>query len=137
MCVSFQTIYNAMINGTPCVVLEGSGRIADLIAQVAGLPMKRVTIALVRQLMMKFFGQEEETQVITWTKMVRDPINTLTTREELLLFISVVIFKTGLDLIIARKLCSRGSPGGVTGPLDPLLDPLLEDGGSLHPLLFI
>ncbi|XP_069388931.1 transient receptor potential cation channel subfamily M member 2 isoform X2 [Paralichthys olivaceus] len=71
---TLNTIYNAMMNGTPCVVLEGSGRIADLIAQVAGLPMKRVTIALVCQLMKKFFGQEEETQVITWTKMIQDII---------------------------------------------------------------
>uniref|UniRef100_A0A8D3ADL1 Transient receptor potential cation channel, subfamily M, member 2 n=1 Tax=Scophthalmus maximus TaxID=52904 RepID=A0A8D3ADL1_SCOMX len=26
VCVSFQTIYNAILNGTPCVLLEGSGR---------------------------------------------------------------------------------------------------------------
>ncbi|CAB1430717.1 unnamed protein product [Pleuronectes platessa] len=71
---TLNTIYNAMINGTPCVVLEGSGRIADLIGQVAGLPMKRVTIALVCQLMKKFFGQEDETLVITWTKMIQDII---------------------------------------------------------------
>ncbi|KAG7503560.1 transient receptor potential cation channel subfamily M member 2 [Solea senegalensis] len=72
------TIYNAMLNGTPCVVLEGSGRIADVIAQVAGLPVGRVTIALVHQLLKKFFSQEYETfadlKIIQWTKMIQDII---------------------------------------------------------------
>lgn len=63
-----------MLNGTPCVILESSGRIADVIAQVAGLPVSRVTIALIHQLMKKFFGQEYETfpnlKIIEWTKKV-------------------------------------------------------------------
>lgn len=66
-----------MLNGTPCVVLEGSGRIADVIADVAGLSVSRITIALIQQLMKKFFGQEYETfadlSIIKWTKMVRYP----------------------------------------------------------------
>lgn len=72
-----QTIYNALLNGTPCVILESSGRIADVIAQVAGLPVGRVTIALIQQLMRKFFGQEYESftdlSIIEWTKKVRAP----------------------------------------------------------------
>lgn len=68
-----------MLNGTPCVVLEGSGRIADVIAQVAGLPVTRVTIALIHQLMKRFFGQEYETfadlKIIKWTKMVCEQID--------------------------------------------------------------
>uniref|UniRef100_A0A3B4UZH4 Transient receptor potential cation channel, subfamily M, member 2 n=1 Tax=Seriola dumerili TaxID=41447 RepID=A0A3B4UZH4_SERDU len=75
---TLNTIYNAMLNGTPCVVLEGSGRIADVIAQVAGLPVTRVTIVLIHQLMKKFFGQEYETfadlKIIKWTKMIQDII---------------------------------------------------------------
>ncbi|XP_071321114.1 transient receptor potential cation channel subfamily M member 2 [Trachinotus anak] len=75
---TLNTIYNAMLNGTPCVVLEGSGRIADVIAQVAGLPVTRVSIALIHQLMKKFFGQEYETfsdlKIIKWTKMIQDVI---------------------------------------------------------------
>lgn len=63
-----------MLNGTPCVVLESSGRIADVIAQVAGLPVSRVTLSLIHQLMKKFFGQEYETfphlKIIEWTKKV-------------------------------------------------------------------
>uniref|UniRef100_A0A665WZT2 Transient receptor potential cation channel, subfamily M, member 2 n=1 Tax=Echeneis naucrates TaxID=173247 RepID=A0A665WZT2_ECHNA len=74
----FQTIYNAMLNGTPCVILEGSGRIADVIAQVAGLPVTRVTIGLIHQLLKKFFGQEYERfadlMIIKWTKMIQDII---------------------------------------------------------------
>ena len=51
LCVSSQTIYNAMLNSTPCVILEGSERIADVTAQVAVLPPGRITIALIHQLM--------------------------------------------------------------------------------------
>lgn len=63
-----------MLNGTPCVILESSGRIADVIAQVAGLPLSRITISLIHQLMKKFFGQEYENfpniKIIEWTKKV-------------------------------------------------------------------
>lgn len=61
-----------MQNNTPCVILEGSGRIADVIAQVAGLSVTQVTIALIHQLMKKFFGQESENfrDLIEWTKKV-------------------------------------------------------------------
>ncbi|XP_029385890.1 transient receptor potential cation channel subfamily M member 2 [Echeneis naucrates] len=75
---TLNTIYNAMLNGTPCVILEGSGRIADVIAQVAGLPVTRVTIGLIHQLLKKFFGQEYERfadlMIIKWTKMIQDII---------------------------------------------------------------
>ncbi|KAG7227474.1 hypothetical protein INR49_005288 [Caranx melampygus] len=75
---TLNTIYNAMLNGTPCVVLEGTGRIADVIAQVAGLPLTRVTISLIHTLMKKFFGPEYDTfpdlKIIRWTKMIQDII---------------------------------------------------------------
>uniref|UniRef100_A0A8C3ARZ7 Transient receptor potential cation channel, subfamily M, member 2 n=1 Tax=Cyclopterus lumpus TaxID=8103 RepID=A0A8C3ARZ7_CYCLU len=75
---TLHTIYNAMLNGTPCVVMEGSGRIADVIAQVAGLPLTRVTIALIHQLMKKFFGKEYDSfphlKIIEWTKKIQDII---------------------------------------------------------------
>ncbi|XP_075334645.1 transient receptor potential cation channel subfamily M member 2-like [Odontesthes bonariensis] len=75
---TLNTIYNAMLNGTPCVILEGSGRIADVIAQVSGLPISRVTIDLIQQLMKKFFGQEYESfpdlRIIEWTKKIQDII---------------------------------------------------------------
>lgn len=69
-----QTIYNAMLNGTPCVVFESSGRIADVIAHVAGLPVSRVTIGDIKKLMKRFFGQEydafSDTSIVDWTKKV-------------------------------------------------------------------
>ncbi|XP_034059864.1 LOW QUALITY PROTEIN: transient receptor potential cation channel subfamily M member 2 [Gymnodraco acuticeps] len=75
---TLNTIYNAMLNGTPCVILEGSGRIADVIAQVAALSVTRVTIALIHQLMKKFFDQEYEKfpdlRIIEWTKKIQDII---------------------------------------------------------------
>ncbi|KAM7380643.1 hypothetical protein PAMP_003923 [Pampus punctatissimus] len=75
---TLNTIFNAMLNGTPCVILEGSGRIADVIANVAGLPVTRVTINLIRQLLKKFFGEEYEDftefKIIKWTKQIQDII---------------------------------------------------------------
>ncbi|XP_029968357.1 transient receptor potential cation channel subfamily M member 2-like [Salarias fasciatus] len=75
---TLNTIHNAMLNGTPCVILEGSGRIADVIAQVSGMDISRVTISLIHRLMKKFFGQEyenfEELQIIEWTKKIQDII---------------------------------------------------------------
>ncbi|KAM3607705.1 uncharacterized protein V6R79_012295 [Siganus canaliculatus] len=75
---TLNTIFNSMLNGTPCVILEGSGRIADVIAQVAGLPVSQVTITLIHQLMKKFFGQEYENfpdlSIIEWTKKIQDII---------------------------------------------------------------
>lgn len=63
-----------MMNGTPCVVFESSGRIADVIAHVAGVPVDRITIANIKKLMKKFFGQEydafSDTSIVEWTKKV-------------------------------------------------------------------
>ncbi|KAJ8392633.1 hypothetical protein AAFF_G00073070 [Aldrovandia affinis] len=77
---TLDTIYNAMLNGTPCVILEGSGRLADVIAHVAERPVSQVTLALIRQLMMRFFGQEyerfKELQLIEWTKKIQDILRT-------------------------------------------------------------
>ncbi|KAK0151528.1 Transient receptor potential cation channel subfamily M member 2 [Merluccius polli] len=75
---TLNTIFNAMLNGTPCVILEGSGRIADVIAQVAGRPLTHVTIAHIHQLMKKFFGSEYDSfsdlRIIEWTKKIQDII---------------------------------------------------------------
>ncbi|CAL8265823.1 unnamed protein product [Lota lota] len=75
---TLNTIFNAMLKGTPCVILEGSGRMADVIAQVADWPLAQVTIALVHQLMKRFFGSEYDSfsdlKVIEWTKKIQDII---------------------------------------------------------------
>lgn len=63
-----------MMNSSPCVVLEGSGRLADVLANVAGLPLSKITIALIQRLMKKFFAEEfnnfSELNIIEWTKKV-------------------------------------------------------------------
>ncbi|XP_016411350.1 transient receptor potential cation channel subfamily M member 2, partial [Sinocyclocheilus rhinocerous] len=102
-----QTIYNAMLNHTPCVVLEGSGRLADVIAQVAALPVSKVTLVLINQLMKRFFVQEyksfTEVQVIEWTKKVTDLLLLLLL---LLLFSGKQDKNNDIELIMIRKLVS-------------------------------
>ncbi|MED6272277.1 Transient receptor putative cation channel subfamily M member 2, partial [Characodon lateralis] len=75
---TLNTIYSAMLNDTPCVILEGSGRIADVIAQVSGLPISQVTTTLIQQLLKRFFGQEceqfSELNIIESTKKIQDII---------------------------------------------------------------
>lgn len=70
-----QTIYNAITHGTPCVVVEGSGRVADVIAQVASLPISEITISLIQQKLATFFQELFETftegRIVEWTKKVR------------------------------------------------------------------
>lgn len=69
-----QTIYNAITNGTPCVIVEGSGRVADVIAQVASLPVPKITIALIqKKLSVHFHDTYEhftEGKLVEWTKKV-------------------------------------------------------------------
>nr|XP_009303267.1 transient receptor potential cation channel subfamily M member 2 isoform X2 [Danio rerio]6DRK_A Chain A, Transient receptor potential cation channel, subfamily M, member 2 [Danio rerio]6DRK_B Chain B, Transient receptor potential cation channel, subfamily M, member 2 [Danio rerio]6DRK_C Chain C, Transient receptor potential cation channel, subfamily M, member 2 [Danio rerio]6DRK_D Chain D, Transient receptor potential cation channel, subfamily M, member 2 [Danio rerio] len=73
---TLNTIYNSMLNHTPCVVLEGSGRLADVIAHVASVPVSKVTMALINRLLKRFFMQEyknfTELQIIEWTKKIQD-----------------------------------------------------------------
>ncbi|XP_053732121.1 LOW QUALITY PROTEIN: transient receptor potential cation channel subfamily M member 2-like [Synchiropus splendidus] len=73
---TLNSIYNAMLNDTPCVILGGSGRIADVIAHVAHMHLSKVTMSLIRKLMIKFFPKESqdfsEQQIIEWTKKIQD-----------------------------------------------------------------
>ncbi|KAJ8253025.1 hypothetical protein GJAV_G00208300 [Gymnothorax javanicus] len=116
---TLDTIYNAMLNGTPCVILEGSGRLADVIAQVAELPISKVTLALICQLMKKFFGPEyerfKELQLIEWTKKIQD---ILRTPELLTVFRIDEEGQNDVDVAILRALLkasrSCGSPGQET-----------------------
>lgn len=69
-----QTIYNAITNGTPCVIVEGSGRVADVIAQVANLPVAKITIALIQKKLSVLFHDTyelfTESKLVEWTKKV-------------------------------------------------------------------
>lgn len=70
-----QTIYNAITNGTPCVIVEGSGRVADVISEVANLPVPKITIALIRKKLSVLFHDTYELftegKLVEWTKKVR------------------------------------------------------------------
>lgn len=89
---TLHTIYNAITNGTPCVIVEGSGRVADVIAQVAGLPISEITISLIQQKLSMFFQEMFETftegRIVEWTKKIQDIVR----RRQLL-----TIFREGKD----------------------------------------
>uniref|UniRef100_A0A8C5LER0 Transient receptor potential cation channel subfamily M member 2 n=1 Tax=Jaculus jaculus TaxID=51337 RepID=A0A8C5LER0_JACJA len=89
---TLHTIYNAITNGTPCVIVEGSGRVADVIAQVANLPVSEITILLIQQKLSIFFQEMFETftesWIIEWTKKIQDIVR----RRQLL-----TIFREGKD----------------------------------------
>lgn len=86
---TLNTIYNAINNGTPCVVVEGSGRVADVIAQVAGLPISEITISLIQQKLSMFFqGMFETFTIVEWTKKIQDIVR----RRQLL-----TVFREGKD----------------------------------------
>ncbi|KAB0398108.1 hypothetical protein E2I00_019756 [Balaenoptera physalus] len=86
------TIYNAITNGTPCVIVEGSGRVADVIAQVASLPISEITISLIQQKLGLFFQEMFETftesRIVEWTKKIQDIVR----RRQLL-----TVFREGKD----------------------------------------
>ncbi|XP_044531649.1 transient receptor potential cation channel subfamily M member 2 [Gracilinanus agilis] len=73
---TLDTIFNAMTNGTPCVIVEGSGRVADVIAQVANLPISEITISLIQKKLSLLFHETFETftesKIVEWTKKIQD-----------------------------------------------------------------
>ncbi|ELV10344.1 Transient receptor potential cation channel subfamily M member 2 [Tupaia chinensis] len=89
---TLHTIYNAITKGTPCVIVEGSGRVADVIAQVANLPISEITISLIQQKLSIFFQEMFETftegRIVEWTKKIQDIVR----RRQLL-----TIFREGKD----------------------------------------
>ncbi|KAE8628405.1 hypothetical protein XENTR_v10007503 [Xenopus tropicalis] len=73
---TLDTIYNSMCNNTPCVIVEGSGRVADIIAQVANLSISQITISVVKEKLQNLFQDTfesfTEAQIIMWTKKIQD-----------------------------------------------------------------
>ncbi|XP_063813456.1 transient receptor potential cation channel subfamily M member 2-like [Pseudophryne corroboree] len=73
---TLDTIYNSMCNNTPCVIVEGSGRVANIISEVANLSSSKITISLIKEKLQNYFQESydtfTETQIITWTKRIRD-----------------------------------------------------------------
>ncbi|XP_037686515.1 transient receptor potential cation channel subfamily M member 2 isoform X3 [Choloepus didactylus] len=89
---TLNTIYNAITHGTPCVVVEGSGRVADVIAQVSGLPVPEITISLIQKKLSvhfrEMFATFTENRIVEWTKKIQDIVR----RRQLL-----TIFREGKD----------------------------------------
>ncbi|KYO36053.1 transient receptor potential cation channel subfamily M member 2 isoform X1 [Alligator mississippiensis] len=73
---TLDTIYNAITHGTPCVIVEGSGRVADIIAQVAHLPVPEITISLIQKKVSILFRDTyeffTEGKLVEWTKKIQD-----------------------------------------------------------------
>ncbi|MEE6490342.1 hypothetical protein FKM82_015849 [Ascaphus truei] len=73
---TLDTIYNAISNNTPCIIVEGSGRVADVIAQVAQLPISKITISLIQEKLRTLFNDTFETftehKIVEWTKKIQD-----------------------------------------------------------------
>ncbi|XP_053896501.1 transient receptor potential cation channel subfamily M member 2 isoform X3 [Malaclemys terrapin pileata] len=73
---TLDTIYNAITNGTPCVIVEGSGRVADVIAQVANRPVPEITISLIQKKLSILFQDTYELftegKIVEWTKKIQD-----------------------------------------------------------------
>ncbi|XP_076975263.1 transient receptor potential cation channel subfamily M member 2 isoform X2 [Tamandua tetradactyla] len=89
---TLNTIYNAIAHGTPCLIMEGSGRVADVIAQVSSLPVSDITISLIQKKLGVFFqGTFEaftESRIVEWTKKIQDIVR----RRQLL-----TVFREGRD----------------------------------------
>ncbi|XP_078514886.1 transient receptor potential cation channel subfamily M member 2-like isoform X2 [Lissotriton helveticus] len=71
--VILNTVHSSLTNNTPCVVVEGSGRVADVIAQVADMNPTHITMAVIREkLRTLFFENFSEKEIIEWTKKIQD-----------------------------------------------------------------
>ncbi|XP_078514895.1 transient receptor potential cation channel subfamily M member 2-like isoform X2 [Lissotriton helveticus] len=70
---NLDTIQSSMINNIPCIVVEGSGRVADLIAEVADMDPSKITIALIRKKLCRLFQDAfSEKAIIECTKKIQD-----------------------------------------------------------------
>uniref|UniRef100_A0A8C3RER3 Transient receptor potential cation channel subfamily M member 2 n=1 Tax=Cyanoderma ruficeps TaxID=181631 RepID=A0A8C3RER3_9PASS len=102
---TLDTIYNAITNGTPCVIVEGSGRVADVIAQVANLPVAKITIALIqKKLSILFHDTYElftESKLVEWTKKIQDIVRS---RQLLTIFREGKYGQQDVDVAILQAL---------------------------------
>ncbi|NXA55395.1 TRPM2 protein, partial [Nothocercus julius] len=102
---TLDTIYNAINNGTPCVIVEGSGRVADVIAQVASLPVSKITIALIqKKLSILFHDTYEyftESKLVEWTKKIQDIVRS---RQLLTIFREGKYGQQDVDVAILQAL---------------------------------
>ncbi|KAI4893011.1 hypothetical protein NFI96_027337 [Prochilodus magdalenae] len=113
---TLNTIYSSMMNSTPCVILEGSGRLADVIAHVADLPLSKVTLALIHRLLKKFFAEEYESfteiKIIEWTKKIQDIVRM---RQLLTVFCIDEEKNSDLDVAILQAFLKASRNGDSVG----------------------
>ncbi|KAJ7421358.1 Transient receptor potential cation channel subfamily M member 2 [Willisornis vidua] len=102
---TLDTIYNAITNGTPCVIVEGSGRVADVIAQVANLPVAKITIALIQKKLSVLFHDTYELftegKLVEWTKKIQDIVRS---RQLLTIFREGKYGQQDVDVAILQAL---------------------------------
>ncbi|NWX25909.1 TRPM2 protein, partial [Notiomystis cincta] len=102
---TLDTIYNAITNGTPCVIVEGSGRVADVIAQVANLPVAKITMALIQKKLSVLFQDTyelfTESKLVEWTKKIQDIVRS---RQLLTIFREGKYGQQDVDVAILQAL---------------------------------
>ncbi|KAJ1121114.1 hypothetical protein NDU88_009242 [Pleurodeles waltl] len=70
---TLDTIHQSMTHDTPCVVVEGSGRVADAIARLANLKATEITTSLMKDTLSGLFEEPfTEEMVCEWTEKIRD-----------------------------------------------------------------
>ncbi|XP_069496552.1 transient receptor potential cation channel subfamily M member 2-like isoform X2 [Ambystoma mexicanum] len=69
---TLDTIHQSMTNNTPCVIVEGSGRVADVITQVANLNTSEITVSLIKDKLCNLFEEKFAEEAVTeWTQKVQ------------------------------------------------------------------
>ncbi|XP_038646188.1 transient receptor potential cation channel subfamily M member 2 [Scyliorhinus canicula] len=113
---TLNTIHSAMSNGTPCVIVEGSGRVADILANAADLPMAQITVSFIQKQLRMFFAEGydmfSEQEIISWTKKIQDIVRM---RELLTVFRSEKSRNDELDVAILQALLKASSSRGHQG----------------------
>ncbi|XP_041056739.1 transient receptor potential cation channel subfamily M member 2 isoform X2 [Carcharodon carcharias] len=113
---TLNTIHSAMDNGTPCVIVEGSGRVADVLANAAALPMAQITISFIQKQLRMFFAESyntfSEQKIISWTKKIQDIVRM---RELLTVFRAEKSRNDELDVAILQALLKASSLRGQQG----------------------
>ncbi|XP_067834560.1 transient receptor potential cation channel subfamily M member 2, partial [Heptranchias perlo] len=113
---TLNTIYNAVSNGTPCVIVEGSGRVANVLANVADLPLAQITISLIQKQLRAAFAESYDTfseqEIILWTKKIQDIVRM---RQLLTVFRAEKLRNDELDVAILQALLKASSSHGHQG----------------------
>ncbi|XP_078514881.1 transient receptor potential cation channel subfamily M member 2-like isoform X2 [Lissotriton helveticus] len=73
---TLKIIFDAVRTGIPTVIVEDSGGIADVIAEVSNLKASEITVSLIEQklhsLLKDSFTPNIEGRIVKWTKMIQD-----------------------------------------------------------------